>query len=105
MKTVTASLLSLGLVGMISLTSCITAGNSREQMVPKPLATDTNELHWRMYFQEQFDAYGKAPPPAAGAPDVAWTAYMAEKDSYAIRLNNQLLRKHLRQQEKDKKKD
>jgi len=44
-----------------------------------------------------------ATPPRAGDPDVAWTAYYSEKNSYAIRENNKLLKEQLRLQKKEDK--
>ncbi len=95
-KPLKSCLLSLGVVGILASTSCIDMGHLQQPRVSKPLTTDLNELHWRMYFEDQFDAYGNATPPDAGAPNVAWTAYMAEKNSFAIRENNRLLKKQLR---------
>ena len=98
-KKVNVRLLSSSVVAMITLASCIGVGEPR---VSKPLATDVNEIHWRMYYEDQFDAYGQAVPPGAGDPDVAWTAYYSEKNAYAIRETNALLKEQLRREkEKD----
>jgi hypothetical protein len=99
-------LMGLCLFAWLGVTSCISSGPSSEPRVSKPLATDWNEVHWRMYYEDQFDAYGKAVPPGAGEPDVAWTAYYSEKNSHAIRENNSLLKEQLRLQKKrDKERD
>jgi hypothetical protein len=92
---------SLCLAAFVALVSCGAIGE-RDLRVSKPLATDLNEVHWRMYYEDQYDTYGNAVPPSAGEPDVAWTAYYSEKNAHAIRENNRLLRKHLR---KDKERD
>ena len=98
-------LLNLCLAAFLALASCGIIGE-RDLRVSKPLATDVNEVHWRMYYEDQYDTYGNAVPPSAGEPDVAWTAYYSEKNSYAIRENNRLLRKHLHKDEhRDRKKD
>jgi hypothetical protein len=103
-KSLKACLLSLGMCGILASTSCIGIGPLQQPRVSKPLTTDMNELHWRMYFEDQFDAYGASAAPDAGAPNVAWTAYMAEKNSFAIRENNRLLKKQMRiQKNRDKK--
>jgi hypothetical protein len=104
MKTIRASQLSLSIVALLTLTSCI-GMMQREPRVSKPLATDVNEVHWRMYYEDQFDAFSQAVPPGAGDPDVAWTAYYAEKNAYAIRENNQLLKEQLRLQRKKSEND
>ena len=88
------SLLVLSAAAMVTMSSCISF--STQPRVSKPLATDVNEVHWRMYYEDQFDAYSQAVPPGAGDPDVAWTAYYSEKNSYAIRENNRLLKEDLR---------
>jgi hypothetical protein len=53
--------------------------------VQRPTVDDSSEVHWRMYFEDQFNVYGRAPSPPADASDVAWKAYYAERDSYNIR--------------------
>ncbi len=95
--------LSLSLTAMAVFTSCISLPTP-EPRVSKPLMTDTNEIHWRMYYEDQFDAYHTAAPPAAGDPDVAWNAYYSEKNAYAIRRNNELLQEQLRLQKEHNKK-
>ena len=98
-KKINACLLSLSVVAMVTLTSCI---GMSEPRVSKPLATDLNEIHWRMYYEDQFDAYGQAVPPGGGDPDVAWTAYYSEKNAHAIRETNALLKEQLqREREND----
>ena len=96
-------LMGLCVIAWLSVTSCISLGPSSEPRVSKPLATDLNEVHWRMYYEDQFDAYSQAVPPGAGEPDVAWTAYYSEKNSHAIRENNKLLKEQLRLQKKEDK--
>lgn len=71
-----------------------------EPRVSRPASTDLNEVHWRIYYEDQFDSYGKAMPPVAGDPDVAWTAYYSEKNSYAIRENNRLLKEEIKLRKK-----
>jgi hypothetical protein len=95
-KKTAPSLLVLCVAAMVTMSSCINI-SSREPRVSKPLATDVNEVHWRMYYEDQFDAYSQAVPPGAGDPDVAWTAYYSEKNAYAIRENNRLLKEDLRE--------
>lgn len=93
-KKTAPSLLVLSVAAMVTMSSCISF--STQPRVSKPLATDVNEVHWRMYYEDQFDAYSQAVPPGAGDPDVAWTAYYSEKSAYAIRENNRLLKEDLR---------
>ena len=96
-------LMSMGMFAIAGLTSCGVSGPAPEPRVSKPLVSDLNEVHWRMYYEDQFDAYSLATPPSAGDPDVAWTAYYSEKNSYAIRENNKLLKEQLRLQKKEDK--
>jgi hypothetical protein len=100
-KKISYRLMSLSVFAMVGVTSCASSGPSSEPRVSKPLVTDLNEVHWRMYYEDQFDTYSKAVPPGAGDPDVAWTAYYSEKNSHAIRENNKLLREQLRLQKKE----
>ena len=99
MKKINVCLLSLSLIAMVTVTSCVSMPQP-DPRVSKPLMTDLNEVHWRMYYEDQFDAYGRAVPPGAGEPDVAWTAYYSEKNAYAIRENNELLKEQLRLEKK-----
>lgn len=85
----------------MSVTSCVISTPSPEPRVSKPLVTDLSEVHWRMYYEDQFNAYGRAVPPSAGEPDVSWKAYYSEKNAFAVRENNRLLKEHM-QLEKEK---
>jgi hypothetical protein len=87
---------------MVTLASCASAPPA-DPRVSKPLMTDTNEIHWRMYYEDQFDTYGRAVPPGAGEPDVAWTAYYSEKNAYAVRETNELLKEQLRREKEHHK--
>jgi hypothetical protein len=98
-KAMSVCLFSLSVIAMASFTSCESTPKP-EARISKPLMTDFNEVHWRMYYEDQFDAYGRAVPPGAGEPDVAWTAYYSEKNAYAIRENSELLKEQLRQEKK-----
>lgn len=102
-KLMKVCILSLSLTVMATFTSCVSMPQPQPR-VSKPLMTDTNEIHWRMYYEDQFDAYRTAVPPGAGDPDVAWTAYYSEKNAYAIRQNNELLQEQLRLQKEHNKK-
>ena len=57
----------------------------RVATIPRPLQSDHNEIHWRMYYENQFNEYGRAAPPPPDAPHAAWTAYYAEKQAYDVR--------------------
>lgn len=91
-----ACLVALGMLAVGGVTSCGSLFPGSKQRVSRPLATDVNEVHWRMYYEDQFEGYGRAVPPGAGDPDVAWTAYYAEKQAQAVRDNNELLKEQLR---------
>ena len=91
----------LGLALTLSLSSCVTteAEPPPQPKVPRPLASDKNEVKWRMYYEDQYATMKNAAPPGTGDPDVAWTAYYAEKQAFAINENNRLLKKQLELQE------
>jgi hypothetical protein len=86
------------LAATFGATSCGGLFSEPDPRVSRPATTDLNEVHWRIYYEDQFDAYGKAMPPVAGDPDVAWTAYYSEKNAHAIRQNNELLKEQIRLQ-------
>ena len=80
------SAVAIATVILILVSGCLPVV-SKPVTVKRPVITDTAEVHWRMYYENQFNVYGIAPPPPPDAPDAAWRAYYAERDSYNIRMS------------------
>lgn len=77
---------SIAILILLFLSGCVTAPRPEPVTMKRPVITDTSETHWRMYYENQFSVYGNAPPPPPDAPDAAWRAYYAERDSFNIRM-------------------
>ena len=63
-----------------------------------PLLTETNELPWRLYYQDQFNTYkANAATPPAGAPNVAYSVYFQEKQNFDNQQRMQQLQNQVNQ--------